>query len=98
VIVWLWDASGFARTGHGVTDDEARARQAAETLMRRGHATVARLEKAHAMLGIQSLTSGYQRVGEGWTARRQQGGQITWTPFTTSLSAAACLAGEREAP
>jgi hypothetical protein len=41
VIVWLWDAG----SGRDVTDDQARARQAAEMLIRTGRADAARVEK-----------------------------------------------------
>jgi hypothetical protein len=68
VIVWLWDAPGLARTARGVTDDEATARRAAETCLRSGQARSAAVEKAHAVLGVRSLTSGHERTGDGWTA------------------------------
>jgi hypothetical protein len=86
VIVWLWEANGPTRSGRGVTDDEARARQAAEALVRGGHANAARVEKAFAALGIESLTSGYVRTGHGWAARRRSDGRIAWAPFSASLS------------
>ena len=47
----------------GVTDDEATARHAAETYLHSGQARSAAVEKAHAVLGIRSLTSGYERTG-----------------------------------
>jgi S-adenosyl methyltransferase len=61
VIVWLWDA-GARR---GVTDDETRAFQAAEALIRSGQAASARVEKAHLVTGIRALESGYTRTGHG---------------------------------
>jgi hypothetical protein len=85
VIVWLWDASGPTRSGRGVTDDEARARQAAEAWIRSGHANTARVEKALARLGIESLTSDYVRTGHGWVAQHHRDGRIAWVPFSTSL-------------
>jgi len=85
MIVWLWDARGPARSGLGVTDNDARARQAAEAWMRRGHASAARVEKALARLGIESLTSGYLRTGQGWAAQRQHDGRIVWTALPASL-------------
>jgi len=71
VIVYLWDT----RNGCGVTDDEARARQAAESCIT-GDADVARVEKA-VIRGIRMLTSGYQRTGERWLASHRDG-QVTW--------------------
>jgi hypothetical protein len=80
VIVWLWDAPGPDRTGRGITDDGARARHAAEGCIRSGQATAARVERAVTVLGIHTLATGYQRTGDGWSAR-QHDGQITWTPL-----------------
>jgi hypothetical protein len=77
MIVWLWDAG----SGHGVTDDQARARRAAEVLMRSGRADAARVEKALAVTGISALASGYLRTGHGWTAQHRQDGLIRWVPL-----------------
>jgi hypothetical protein len=77
VIVWLWDAG----SGCGVTDDQARARRAAEVLMRGGRAGTGRVEKALAVTGISALTSGYLRTGHGWTARPRRDGLIRWVPL-----------------
>ena len=85
MIVWLWDAG----SGHGVTDDETRARQAAEVLMRSGQADAARVEKAHLVTGIRALTSGYARTGHGWTAQPRRGGLIAWVPLPASPERAA---------
>lgn len=81
MIVWLWDARLPARTGRGVTDNEGRARQAAETWMRGGGAGAARVEKAFTVLGCLTLAVGYERTGEGWVAQRDEDEQITWTPL-----------------
>jgi hypothetical protein len=89
VIVWLWDASGHARAGRGITDDEATARQAAEACMRGAQACSAVVEKAHAVLATESLTSGYARTGQGWTAECHRDGRISWTPFSRSPELAA---------
>lgn len=84
MIVWLWDADGPARTARGVTDDEAAARHAAEACLRSGQARAAAVEQARAVLGMESLTSGYQRTGSGWTGECRQDGRISWTPFAGS--------------
>lgn len=89
MIVWLWDAPGPARTARGVTDDEATARRAAETCLRSGQAHSAAVEKAHAVLGVRSPASGYERTGDGWTAERRQDGRISWTPLPGSPELAA---------
>jgi hypothetical protein len=85
VIVWLWEASGPTRNGRGITDDEARARQAAEAWIRGGHTNAARVERALAALGVESLTSEYVRTGHGWVARSRDDGRIAWVPFSASL-------------
>jgi hypothetical protein len=77
VIVWLWDAGG----GRGVTDDQARARQAAETLIRAGRADAACVEKALLVTGMSALMSGYLRTGDGWTAQPRRDGLIRWVRF-----------------
>jgi hypothetical protein len=84
VVVWLWDACGPIRRGCGITDDQGRARQAAEACLRSGHAHDARVEEARVVLGIQTLTTGYRRTGHGWRAQRGARSGITWVPFTTA--------------
>lgn len=84
MIVWLWDAGGAVHSGRGITDDEARARQAAEAWLRDGHADCARVEMALTVLGAATLTFGYERTGEGWAATGHRDGQVTWMPFTAT--------------
>jgi hypothetical protein len=88
VIVWLWDASSPGRNARGVTDDDARARQAAEAWMGRSHASGARVEKALIVLASATLSPAYERTGEGWAGEHRDG-RITWTPFSVPLSALA---------
>lgn len=86
MIVWLWDTTAAACEGRGVTDDETRAREAAEARMRSDQADSARVERALAVLGVETLTSGYERTGLGWAARRHHDGRITWVPFPSCSS------------
>ena len=65
MIVWLWDTSGPARCGRGVTDDRARALQIAETYLRGGLASVAQVEGARLVPGTHTLSTGYERPGKG---------------------------------
>jgi hypothetical protein len=44
VIVWLWDTFDPVRSGRGVTDDRARALEVAESYLRSGQASVAKVE------------------------------------------------------
>jgi hypothetical protein len=85
VIMWLWDAG----SGHGVTDDQSRARQAAEAFMRSGRADAARVEKAHLVTGIHALNPAYARTGHGWTAQPRRGSLIRWVPLPASPEQAA---------
>ena len=85
MIVWLWDAD----SGRGVTDDQARARHAAEVLMRSGRAGAARVEKALAVTGISELDPGYLRTGHGRTARPRRNGLIRWVPLPAAPQQAA---------
>jgi hypothetical protein len=80
MIVWLWDAAGPHRAGRGVTDNDTSARLAAEACIRSGDATAARVERAVTVLGVPTLSAGYQRTGHGWAARPRDG-QITWEPL-----------------
>ncbi|WP_300603448.1 hypothetical protein [Trebonia sp.] len=82
MIVFLWDAGN----AHGVTDDESRARQAAGACLISGQATTARVERAVTVLGICTLTTCYQRTGDGWSARRRDGRITRWQKFDPAAS------------
>jgi hypothetical protein len=91
LIVWLWDSSGPASGASGITDNETQARRAAEAYMHTAEACTARVERAHLRVGIHALTTGYERTGNGWEAKKRRDGPITWTPFDPSHARA--LAG-----
>jgi hypothetical protein len=83
--MYLWtapgrNAAGFSGAG-GVSDDQGRARQAAELLLRTGQAAIAYVECAYAGMTAGTLNSCYVRTGSGWWARLSQAGQVVWTPF-----------------
>ena len=81
VFVFLWDATAPAGSGGGVSDDQARARTAAEAWMRaHGPGSAAQMQKALAMIGTRDLDDCYQPMGHGWTAHRHADGRITWVP------------------
>jgi hypothetical protein len=88
VIVYLWDADGPASNALGVTDDESRAREAAEAFIHSGRATAARVEMAHFVTGVRSLNTGYARLGQGWKAQLRNG-RIRWVPLPASPELAA---------
>jgi hypothetical protein len=75
--VWLWDACVPLRSGHGISNDEGRARQAAEDCLRGCRGSAARVDRARGVLGDR-LTDDYQRTGPSWSARRRRNGQVTW--------------------
>jgi hypothetical protein len=79
VIAWTWDAEGPDYCGHGITDDEAKAVQAAEACMRDHGATAATVEAARFAFGTV-LTSEYIRTGQGRRGRAEDSG-IRWEPF-----------------
>jgi hypothetical protein len=77
MIVWLWDAG----SAHGVSDDDARAREVAETLIRDGRASSARVEMA-VLNSVRALDPDYGRLGCGWTAQRHRSGAVRWVALT----------------
>ena len=84
MIVYLWDADGPASGARGVTDDPARAQEAAEACLTNGQATAARVEKTNLVTGIRALNPGYTRLGHGWTAQPRRKGRIRWVPLRGS--------------
>lgn len=86
VIMYLWTASGQDRANFraaGVSDDQARARSAAEALLRTGKAGTACIERAYTAMAMSTLSLCYVRTGTGWRARLGHAGRVVWTPFTT---------------
>jgi hypothetical protein len=85
VIMYLWTAPGSDATAFrkasGVSDDQSRARQAAELLLRTGQAATAYVECAYTAMTAATLNSCYVRTGAGWWAQLSQAGQVVWTPF-----------------
>lgn len=71
--VWLWSAGNWL----GVTDDEGRAKLAAQASLRDGG--TARVELAIAALGGRELSARYIRTGAGWTGHAVAG-DVTWSP------------------
>jgi len=75
VIVWLWQASGPGQF-RGITDDETKARRAAESCITRGLAAAARVESARFVMNA-GLHASYQRTGSAWAARAS-GHRVRW--------------------
>lgn len=84
--MYLWTAAGHdiaSFRAAGVSDDQARARNAAEALLRAGKAGTAYVECAYTAMATSTLSLCYVRTGIGWQARLGQAGRVVWTPFTT---------------
>jgi hypothetical protein len=85
-MVWLWEAG----TAEGVTCDERRARQIAESFLSAGRADTALVEGAVFVCDLKSLSDSYYRPSSGrWSARRGQDGRITWKLLPASPERAA---------
>ncbi len=78
--MWTWDAFAPGRSGGGASDDEQRARQAAEAWMRANQAETASLDQVRLALGSGSLLTHYERTGIRLAAERHRNGRITWRP------------------
>lgn len=89
--MYLWTAPGrdtaAFRRASGVSDDQSKARQAAELLLRTGQAATAYVECAYTAMAAVTLNSCYVRTGAGWCAQLSQAGQVVWTPFTGPMAA-----------
>lgn len=77
MLLWLWDTSDPGQY-RGITDDETKARRAAESCITRGLATAVRVESARFAMNA-GLHASYQRTGNAWTARASGRG-VRWFP------------------
>lgn len=84
--MYIWTAPGTGTAGFlratGVSDDQHRARAAAEAALRRGHASTAYVERVYTAVAAPALSLCYMRTGTGWQARLGKAGRVEWTPFT----------------
>jgi hypothetical protein len=85
VIMYIWTAPGTGtanfRRATGVSDDQQRAREAAEAALRTGQADTAYVERVYTAVATPSLSLCYVRTGTGWRARFGQAGRVEWTPL-----------------
>lgn len=84
--MYIWaapgtDAANFRRAT-GVSDDQDKARAAAEAALRTGRAGTAYIERVVTATARPTLNFCYVHTGTGWWARLGQAGRITWTPYT----------------
>lgn len=90
--MYLWEA--VARDdaapwgGLGVSDDDERARDAAEDCLRTGRARLAYVESACLATSAVSLIRVYVRTGSGWWATPDPAGGVAWVRFADPVAAA----------
>lgn len=99
--MYIWtapggDATSFRRAT-GVSNDQDKAREAAEAALRSGHAATAYIERVYTETAAPMLSVRYVHTGTGWRARIGQAGRVTWIPYATArgsrtAAAAAALA------
>jgi hypothetical protein len=65
----------------GISDDDGRARGAAEQCLRTGQAGLAFVEAARTVMSAHSLSPCYLRTGAGWWAAPGLSGEVHWTKF-----------------
>ena len=92
MIVYLWSTvareTPVPHGNLGVSDDDGRARGAAEECIRIGQARLAYVEAARTVMTAHSLSPCYMRTGLGWWAAAGPAGDVEWVQFTGSDAAA----------
>ena len=90
--MYIWTAPGTGAAGFlratGVSDDQHRAREAAETALRNGHASTAYVERVYTAVVAPALSLCYVHTGTGWQAQLGQAGRVEWTPLTAPCESA----------
>ncbi|MGH3169401.1 MAG: hypothetical protein ACRDN0_26405 [Trebonia sp.] len=96
MIMYIWTAPGGGATSYrratGVSDDQDKARDAAEAALRSGHATTAYIERVYTATATPVLSVRYVHTGTGWRARMGQAGHVTWIPYATARGSRAAAA------
>jgi len=75
---WAWEGTGPGAGGCGVSDEEDRARQAAEAWLTAHPGAVAFLGTARLADGTRTLTAYWATDGHSRRSRRLPDGRITW--------------------
>jgi hypothetical protein len=78
VIGWTWEATAEGGAGCGLSDDEGRAREAAEAWLRKHPGATAVLDAARLWDGTATLSAYWARYGCARRSRRLQDGRIVW--------------------
>ncbi len=86
MLVYLWTAvPGETLTPHGnlgISDDDGKARGAAEHCLRTSQARLAFVEAARTVIAAHSLSPCYLPAGVGWRAAPDPAGEVQWAKFT----------------
>ena len=75
---WEWEGSAEGSAGCGVSDDEGRAREAAEAWLKANPRGTAVLCAARLEDGTTTLSAYWAAAGLARRARRLRGGRIAW--------------------
>ena len=78
MIGWQWEGAAAGSTGCGVSDDEGRAREAAEAWLKANPQGKAVLGAARLEDGMTTLSAYWATAGLARRSRRLRGGRITW--------------------
>lgn len=92
--IWTAPASSTASfiRATGVSDDQRRAREAAEAALRTGQGSTAYVERVYTAVAAPALSLCYVRTGTGWQAQLGQAGRVEWQPFTALRASATATA------
>jgi uncharacterized protein YndB with AHSA1/START domain len=89
--MYIWTAPGAGTAGFrkasGVSNDQRRAREAAENALRTGRSGTAYVERVYTAIATPALSLSYVRTGTGWEARLGRAGRVEWKPFTSAVGA-----------
>jgi hypothetical protein len=89
VIGWTWEGAADGGAARGVSDDEDRAREAAEAWLRANPGATAVLSRAHLADGTTTLSAFWARTGHPRQSRRGRDGRITWARVPAARQRAA---------
>jgi hypothetical protein len=81
---WEWEGAAAGSAGCGVSDDEDRAREAAEAWLMANPRGTAVLGAARLADGTTTLSAYWARAGRARRARRLRDGRIVWARIPAS--------------
>ena len=78
MIGWEWEAAAEGSAGCGISDDEDRAREAAEVWLKANPQGTGVLRAARLTDGTTTLSAYWSRAGLARRSRRLRDGRIVW--------------------